>query len=166
MCACGLKPQHFSGEFIHIQSPSVSSLEFLADLVILAKDTAQVTACKENRSRSFGTRNGRLLPEVQADMRNQNLRADFADRKFPLEAVYAAIARAANTIIQLTCKRFTHNVFCSYINAKVLILSNKEVKPEMQFFLKMDEIVRELIYQHREHTCGCGSMQEVSTAKQ
>jgi hypothetical protein len=54
MCAFGLKSQNFIGKFINGQGSGWMTLEFLADLIVLAVHTTQVTSREENCSRSFG----------------------------------------------------------------------------------------------------------------
>ncbi len=85
-------------------------LEFLADLIVLTEHATQIAAREENRPRSFRAGDGRLFPEMQTGVRNPNLRADFANRKFAFDAVHAAIARATDTVGELTGKWFVHDL--------------------------------------------------------
>ena len=45
---------------------------------------------------------------MQTGVRNPNLRADLADREFAFDAIHAAIARATDTVGELTGKRLVH----------------------------------------------------------
>ena len=85
-------------------------LELLADLKVLAKHTTQIASREENCPRSFCARDGWFFPEMQTGVRDLNLRADFANRQFAFDAVYAAIARAADAIGKLTGKWFVHDL--------------------------------------------------------
>jgi hypothetical protein len=73
-----LQAQHFVRQFAGCHGVALQGWKFLADLVILAKHTPQVTPGEENGSRSPGSRYGRLFPKMQTNMSDLHLRPDHA----------------------------------------------------------------------------------------
>ncbi len=76
-------------------------MEFLADLVILAKHAAQVAPGVEYRPRAAGAGNRRLLTKMQPRMRKIDFAWYAAIAHFAFEAIDPAISRAALTIGKL-----------------------------------------------------------------
>ena len=93
--AKALKAQHLGGELLGRQGLDGEALKLLADLVILAKDTAQVASGKENRSRTSVAGNGRFFPKMQTGMRHLNPGIDPANPESACQPVYLAVARTA-----------------------------------------------------------------------
>lgn len=96
-----LQVQHFLHQLVYRQCLVAPGLEFLADLVVLAKDAGQVAAGKEYGSRASLPRDGRLLTVVQAGVGYLDLGARSADAGFPGQAVDAAAAGAAGAVGEL-----------------------------------------------------------------
>ncbi|MDP3260128.1 MAG: hypothetical protein Q8M34_06035, partial [Thermodesulfovibrionales bacterium] len=88
---------------IFSQSPGISLLKFLTDLVILAKHTVKIASAKKNSARAFCSGNGRFFPKMQTCMGNLNAGTDPAKTGFSFKPVYPACARAAFTTRQLIC---------------------------------------------------------------
>jgi len=98
-----LKAQYFRHKLICSQSPGISMLKFLTNLVILAKHTAKITSAKKNSARAFCPGNRRFFPKMQTCVGNLNAGADPAKTGFSFKPVYPACARAAFTMHQIIC---------------------------------------------------------------
>ncbi|MDP3259823.1 MAG: hypothetical protein Q8M34_04455, partial [Thermodesulfovibrionales bacterium] len=103
MGAFSLKAQYVRYSIVCSQSPGLSLLQVLTDLVILAKHTAKIASAKKNSARAFCSGNGRFFPKMQACMGNLNAGANPAKTGFSFKPVYPACARAAFTTRQLIC---------------------------------------------------------------
>ncbi len=84
-------------------------LKLLADLIVLAKHTTQITAREKNRPRAFRAGDGRLFAKMQTGVRNPNLCADSASGELARDAVHAAFTRTTDAIGELISKRCVHN---------------------------------------------------------
>jgi hypothetical protein len=76
-------------------------LKFLADLVILAKHTAQIASGEKNGPRPVGPGDGRFFAKVQAGMGYPDTGTDPAKAGLALQPVHPTPARATFTIGQL-----------------------------------------------------------------
>ena len=78
-----LKPQHFRCKLIRSQDPGAALLKFLADLVILAKHAAEITAAEKNGPGPSCSGNRWFFTKMQACMGNLNSGADPAKARLP-----------------------------------------------------------------------------------
>jgi hypothetical protein len=79
-------------------------MKFLADLVILAKHTAQVASGEKDGPGASRSRNGGFFSKMQTGVGNLNTGTDPAKASLPREPVHPAFARATFTFCQLICQ--------------------------------------------------------------
>jgi len=99
-----LQAKHGSGQVRSRHGPSLDGDKGLADLVILAKDAAQIAAGEKNRPRASTAGKGGLLAVVQAKMRDQGLTADSTKPEFAGQSIHPALAGTATALLELVDK--------------------------------------------------------------
>jgi hypothetical protein len=84
-------------------------LEFLADLVVLAKDAAEIAAGEEDGPGAARAGDRRFFAVVQAGVGDLRSGPAPAKPRLTRQPVHAAPSRAAFTISQLLRETFSHN---------------------------------------------------------
>jgi hypothetical protein len=98
---------HGTGQRLGVHGRKIGVLKILADLVILAKDTAQIATGKKDGPRPPLPGDGRLLAMMETDVGHQGLGADAAEPNLAGQPVDPALARATAATAQLF-KKMAH----------------------------------------------------------
>jgi hypothetical protein len=97
------KTQHFVREIVRRQGPRLARPEFLADLVVLAKDTAQVAAGEEDGAGAARARDRRLFAMMQpgvGDLRCGGNPAKALPVGEPIDATFSRATLATHQLIR------------------------------------------------------------------
>ena len=89
-----LKAKHFIRQIFDGKASLISLLEFLADLIILAKHTTQIAAGEENRAGAAYSGYRRLFAKMQPGRGQKNIGVSAAHALLANQSIDAAAARA------------------------------------------------------------------------
>jgi len=96
-----LQTQHFGGQLRRGQMPALILFELLADLVILAKDAAQIATGEKDCPRPFGAGDGWLFTKMEPGMGNPDIGINPAEPDLTGKPVHPASTGAAFTFPEL-----------------------------------------------------------------
>ncbi len=97
MTACILHGHHHLGQF---PGRRLDTRSHLADVVVLAKDAAQIAHGKKDRAAAVPATKWVLLSHVGKTTADQGVAADLADGRLVFQSVHTAVAGAGLTIAQ------------------------------------------------------------------